>query len=262
MSTLFQIVNAKLPRTLTTTDANWQTNKLIELGNADIDTIDQFIETVKEENSFFRGLTKAFINYSVEHTWYLPRNKLDQNKLDETKLDQNKLNQTKLNQNKSDVEEKQTVVDCLKAFLISDLANITIDYWEPVIKIQPGLFLDVQDSVNMWTLACVEKVYQFQGDTIVHISYLNWGTSYDEYVRLGSDRVKFLYNYKKDHIFNFDVQSNIQSTNWDTCKWDICKKEIRYRHANQIWIVGNDAHNKADHAPFGTFLDPETIQSR
>ena len=240
MSFLRGLVCAKLQGPLVLVedeDEDWQSNKLIELGNADIDTIDQLIKSiVSEQGDFFRGLTQVFKNYSVDCVWYLPQNELDQNKLD--------------------LAEKKFMLQCLTSFILLDLANIVVEFCEPVINVKPGLFVDVLDSVDIWTLACIKNVYEFQGKPILHISYLQWKATHDEYVSLDSDRVKMLYNYKNEHILNFNVPKKCI----ESCGY-INAVEIRYRNANSSWRLARDcpliAHysnrDKADLAPLGIF---------
>ena len=136
--------------------------------------------------------------------------------------------------------------ETLNVPLIQDLIKIILEYSQPVINVAKEMFIDVQDTVKIWCLAVIKNLFLFNNAIILKIHYLNWGNRYDELIMLDDQRIRFLYNYKNEFIFNWD---SIETANF---------VEYRFRDSN-CWVVnltGVCNLGRYDSAPIGTFLAP------
>lgn len=138
----------------------------------------------------------------------------------------------------------------LDGVLIPDLISIVVAYSQPVIKVTREMFLDVLDTARVWTIAVIQAVFVFKNETILKIHYLLWGENYDEFIFLSDIRVKFLYNYKHEVVFNWH--------------YPISDKNVEVRHrGSELWFINNDQwsadirnNNTFNCAPIATFLAP------
>lgn len=86
-------------------------------------------------------------------------------------------------------------------------------------KLVKGQWIDVKDTINQWLEAQVIDVKEDK----VYIHYNGWGTRWDEWIEMGSNRIRpFRYYTQQTRIYNYhspypnykpDADVNMQSNN-------------------------------------------------
>lgn len=210
-------------------------HQFIHLSNNDSKLVQYFVDTVISHKSFKNGMDAIFgANCMIEHAWFQPNPK-DIPAKEATK----------------ELQQQDVIVTVLLELLIPDLINIVLQYSKPVVKISPNMFLDILDGVDKWTIAKVQNLFHFKNDTVLHLSYLSWQSYHDEYILLNSPRIRILYNYKGEVIFN-----------WNPCKISLItdgEELVEYRlrgdNSDFAWKIGPTSSYFDDYAPIGTFID-------
>lgn len=205
--------------------------QLTELSNKDFNKIESFLLRI-EKFGFYIGLRSFFSPSELEKVF---------------------ITLTLKNTPSTVLEIQKNLDNFVRSFLntnlIPDLSNIVSEYYKSVADVTPGMFLDVKDSTNLWTLAQVVEIFEYENSYVFYIRYVNWTERYNEFISADSERLKFLYNYKNEPIFNWDNEKLKKQTKVE------CR--IRQRQRASFWSVrefaGCPEFPAPDFAPVGTF---------
>ena len=242
--------------------------QIMQLCKNDFQLVKIFADTIISHESFHGGMNAIFnTNCSIEYSWVQPLypSVIVEHSPYLVKAPYIVTNEFELKHMDAKVslvelERQDKLLNALRGSdLIEDLINIIVQYSKPAVKISRGMFLDVLDVANVWTIGKVQNLYDFRNRRVLHISYLNWDSYHDEYLLLDSPRIRLLYNYKDEIIFN-----------WEPCKFkkgETCKrgeKMVECRQRTHIsWKIGPLKPRKFtgndDFAPFFTFVNPADL---
>ena len=143
-------------------------------------------------------------------------------------------------------DEKDIVDFSLTRFLLSDLTNIVIDY-SLGMRFTVGMYVDAIDEEDNWEVGEIQKILRYKTNVYLFIHYLAWGSFYDEFINVNSNRIRFLYNDKNQIICSWQKVSIKEGLPLDYR----LKKQTKWNTGSADEVARN---SEVVFAPAGTFV--------